>query len=258
MQRNVYIALFVVILLIACVGGFLGGRVLLQRLQNDFTARDDVATPTAPAGTPIAQADTPAPLPTETSAPTAGPQPTNTVLVVPAPVTDQPPVLSLSPEPTWTAGVALPTTDFALPTATAEFLPIDGTPFITGTFELTPFPSATPAGAFLYTLRGAVRYTSGDCPGTYALGTVTDRSGNPLPNIRLSLVDEYGNAATAATKPGPGDTGHYDFPMSGPARRFYLSIVDDSGRALSPRVEILHDLAPQEGKGCRWVDWRRN
>ena len=258
MQRNTYIALFIVILLIACVGGFLGGRVLLQRLQTDFTARDDVTTPTPTlGGTPVAQADTPAP-PADAPAATAGPQPTNTIMVVPAPVTDQPPILSLTPEPTWTAGVALPTTDFALSTATAEFLPINGTPFITDTFDLTPFPSATPAGAFLYNLRGSVRYTTGDCPGTYALGIVSDRSGNPLPNIRLSLVDEYGNAANAVTKPGPGDTGRYDFPMSGPARRFYISIVDDSGRALSPRVEILHDLPPQEGKGCRWVDWRRS
>jgi hypothetical protein len=251
MQRNIYIALFVIILLIACLGGFLGGRVLLQRLQGDFTARDEVSTPVGD-GTPIAQADTPLP-PTETlPAPTEGPQPTNTVLVVPAPVTDQPPVLEVAPQPTWTAGVALPTSGFSLPTATAEFLAIDGTPFV-----VTPLPSATPVGAFPFSAR-PVRYTSGDCPGTYALGIVADRGGNPLPNIRLSLVDEYGNAATAVTKPGPGDTGRYDFPMSGPPRRFYLTIVDDAGRALSPRIELLHDLAPQEGKGCRWVDWRRN
>jgi hypothetical protein len=256
MQRNLYIALFVLILLIACIGGFIGGRVLLQRLQSDFTARDEVATP-ATGGTPVAQIDTPAPLPTELPAATEGPGPTATILVVPAPVTDQPPLLQTTPEPTWTAGVALPTTDFTLPTATVEFLPIDGTPFVTDTFGLTPLPSATPVGSFLFTAR-PVRYTSGDCPGTYALGIVADRSNNPLPNIRLNLVDEFGNAATAMTKPGPGDTGRYDFPMSGPPRRFYLTIVDEGGRALSPRVEILHELAPQEGKGCRWVDWRRN
>jgi hypothetical protein len=257
MQRNVYIALFVIVLLIACVGGFLGGRVLFQRMQSDFALRDETVTPSAGGGTAIARADTPAPPPTEPLAATEGPQPTRTVLVVPAPVTDQPPVLNLTPEPTWTAGVALPTSDFSLPTPTPEFLPIDGTPFVTDTFSLTPLPSATPIGAFPFSAR-PVRYTSGDCPGTYALGIVTDRGGNPLPNVRLNLVDEFGNAGTAVTKPGPGDTGRYDFPMSGPPRRFYLSIVDESGRALSPRVEILHELPPQEGKGCRWVDWRRN
>ena len=256
MQRNIYIALFIIILLVACLGGFLGGRVLLQRLQGDFIAREDEPTPLADGSAPIAQVDTPAPGLTAAPIATNGPQPTRTVLVVPAPVTDQPAVFDATPEPTWTAGVALPTTDFALASATPEFLPI-GTPFITDTFALTPLPSATSIGAFPFSAR-PVRYTSGDCPGTYALGVVTDRGGNPLPNVRLSLVDEFGNAAMAQTKPGPGDTGRYDFPMSGPPRRFYLQIVDESGRGLSQRVEILHDLAPQEGKGCRWVDWRRN
>jgi hypothetical protein len=251
MQRSFYIALFVIVLLIACVGGFIGGRVLLSRLQTDFAPRTETATPAA-AGTPIARLETALPQPTVASGATQAPAATSTTMVVPAPVTDQPAVFDATPEPTWTAGVALPTTDSSLPAATAEFQPIDGTPF-----DITPFPSATPVGAYPFTSRG-VRYTSGDCPGTYALGVVTDRSGNPLPNVRLSLVDEYGNAATAQTKPGPGDTGRYDFPMGGPARRFYLSIVDESGRALSPRVEILHELAPYEGKGCRWVDWRRN
>ncbi len=79
-----------------------------------------------------------------------------------------------------------------------------------------------------------MRYSNGDCPGTYALGTVTDRSGAPIAGVRLSLVDEYGNAATAVTKPGPGDTGRYDFPMGGPPRRFYMTVVDEGGRALSP------------------------
>jgi hypothetical protein len=256
MQRNIYIALFIIILLIACVGGFLGGRVLLQRMQADFAPRPDVLTPTTDSA-PVAQIDTPEPEATEAPPATQGPRPTSTIMVVPAPVTDQPSVLATAPEPTWTAGVALPTSDFSLPTATPEFLPIDGTPFITDTLDLTPFPSVTPVGAFPFAPR-AVRYTSGDCPGTYALGVVADRAGNPLPGVRLSLVDEFGNAATAVTKPGPGDTGRYDFPMGGPARKFYMTVVDEGGRALSPRVEILHDLPPQEGKSCRWVDWRRN
>ena len=36
------------------------------------------------------------------------------------------------------------------------------------------------------------------------------------------------------------------------------SLVDEVGRPLSPRVELLHDLPPEQGKGCRWVDWRRS
>lgn len=244
MRRNLYIAAFIAVLLIACVGGFVGGRVLLARLQTDFTPRSETlpvlttATIIAQAGPTGSSIDTPV-------ATAIAPRATATMLVVPAPVTDQPQVLT--PEPTWTAGVELPTSE---PGPAIE-TPVEA--------ELvTPEPSATPIAAYQYHLAHVVRYTSGDCPGTYALGIVTDRNGNPLPGIKLSLVDEYGNASTAVTKPGPGDTGHYDFPMGGPPRRFYMSVVDQAGNALSPRVEILHDLTPEQGKSCRWVDWQRN
>ncbi len=253
MRRNLYIAAFVAILLIACIGGFVGGRILLQRLQGDFTPR----TGQTPASTTVAQAATPAaeaqaPVSTEPAAATR--RATATMLVVPAPVTDQPQVLT--PEPTWTAGVELPTSEPGAP-GFPQLTPFDeGTPAQDG--SATPEPSATPIPAYPFVLAHAVRYTTGDCPGDYALGTVTDSSGNPLPGVRLSLVDEYGNASTAVSKPGPGDTGRYDFPMGGPPRRFFMSVVDEAGKALSPRVEILHELAPQEGKGCRWVDWRRS
>lgn len=248
MRRNLYIAVFVAVLLVACVGGFVGGRILLQRLQGDFTPQNGpTAEPTRPAtatGESVAEAPTePAPA---TQAPAATERrPTSTVMVVPAPVTDQPRVLT--PEPTWTAGVELPTSEpgFAGATPGGEDL-------------TTPEPSATPISAYPYVLAHSVRYTSGDCPGTYALGTVTDSRGDPLAGVRLSLTDEYGNTATAVTKPGPGDAGHYDFPMGGPPRRFYLTVVDDTGRPQSQRVEILHDLPPYEGKGCRWVDWRKS
>ncbi len=249
MKRSVYIAGFVLVLLTACVAGVVGGRLLLGRLQQDFGAREGWTPAAPPAPTAIAAigaSDTPLPETVVAPAATAT-RPPATVLVVPAPVTDQPPLLSTAPEPTWTAGVALPTNSFV---PLEELDPGNGT--------ATPELSATPLPAHPYTLARSVRYSSGDCPGTYALGTVTDRSGNPLPGVRLSLVDEYGNAATAVTKPGPGDTGRYDFPMGGPPRRFYMTVVDEAGRALSPRVEILHDLPPQEGNGCRWVDWRRN
>lgn len=256
MRRNLYIAAFVAVLLIACIGGVLGGRILLQRLQGDFTSRPTTTAPTRSIS----------PTPELTAAPTAAaaestpepaataPRATRTVLVVPAPVTDQPTLFT--PEPTWTPGVELPANlpTLALPGSGAGLPAL--TPLAEG--EGTPAPSATALPNFPYVLAHTVRYTSGDCPGTYALGIVTDRAGNPLPGIHINMTDEYGNVFTAATKPGPGDTGRYDFPMGGPARRFYMTIVDDAGRPQSQSVEILHDLPPQEGKGCRWVDWRRS
>lgn len=251
MRRNLYIAAFVVVLLIACAGGFIGGRVLLNRLQGDFAPRGG-STPSPSGPTEIAQV-VPTAAATEPAAQgTQAPGPTATMLVVPAPVTDQPAVLT--PEPTWTAGVEIPTLEVLLPGQTPG---VEGqTPSLEG--SATPEPSATPIPAYPYALAHAVRYSNGDCPGAYALGTVTDRNGNPLPGVRLSLIDEYGNRESAVTKPGPADTGRYDFPMGGPPRRFFMSVVDEAGRPLSPEVEILHDLAPQQGKGCRWVDWRKS
>ena len=240
MKRSAYIALFVVILLAAGIGGFLGARALLNRLQQDFGPREG-RTPVPTTAVEVAQADTPA-VEAAVSATPDVKRATATMLVVPAPITDQPPLDAATPEPTWTAGIDLPT---------AEYLPLE-TPF-----DATPEPSATPNPAFQFALAGSMRYSNGDCPGTYAQGIVTDRAGNPLAGVRLNLVDEYGNEAAAVTKPGPGDTGRYDFPMGGPARRFYMTVVDEAGKPLSPSVEILHDLAPQVGQNCRWVDWRR-
>jgi hypothetical protein len=251
MRRNLYIAAFVAVLLIACVGGFIGGRVLLSRLQGDFAPRGG-STPPPSLPTEVAQAPATA-APTQPSIqPTQGPRPTATVLVVPAPVTEQPAVLT--PEPTWTAGVEMPTLEVVSPGQTPAG---EGqTPGAEG--QTTYAPSATPFPTYPFVLAHAVRYSNNDCPGTYALGTVTDRNGNPLPGIRLTLVDEYGNKESAVTKPGAGDTGRYDFPMGGPPRRFFMHIVDEAGRPLSQEVEILHNLPPQEGKSCRWIDWRRS
>jgi hypothetical protein len=245
MRRNLYIAAFVGIILVACIGGFVGGRILLERLQGDFASRNGwtpAPTEIAQAGTPADVVEAPAVMPS--AAATEGRAPTSTIMVVPAPVTDQPRVLT--PVATWTAGVELPTLESGFATET----PIGGE-------FLTPEPSATAIQDHPFALARSVRYSSGDCPGSYALGIITDQGGNPLPGIRLGLVDEYGNAFSAVSKSGPGDTGRYDFPMGGPPRRFFISIVDDAGQPLSPRVELLHDLPPHQGKGCRWVDWRR-
>lgn len=240
MKRNTYIGLFVLILLAACLGGFLGGRALLARLEQDSSLRES-ETPVPTSVIEEADADTP-----EVETP-ASPTPevtraTATIMVVPAPATDQLPIDAATPEPTWTPGIELPT---------AEYMPLE-TPF-----DTTPEPSATPNPAFQFELARPVRYSNGDCPGTYAMGIVTDGAGNPLTGVRLHLVDEFGNESTAETKPGPSDAGRYDFPMGGPARHFYITIVDQAGKPLSPSVEILHDLPPQEGQNCRWVDWRR-
>ena len=96
----------------------------------------------------------------------------------------------------------------------------------------------------------------GDCPGNYILGVVTDRGGIPLPDVRLRLVDEYSNGELKVTKEG-ADAGRYDFPIFGPPRRFFLTVVDGSTRPISPRIEIQYGVGADARTSCHWADWQR-
>lgn len=239
MRQRGYVIAFVLVLLLACIGGFFGGRLLLARLQEDFGPQVGW-TPAPQAGwTPAARLPTaqaggrPAPTATAGISSTPAPQPTATALVVATPV-GGPAAPPASPTPTQTT--------IASETATPSPMP-----------DISP----TPTQAYLYALARPVRYSTGDCPGTYILGQVTDRAGNPLPDVRLYLVDQYGNAATAVSKSGASDAGRYDFPIGGPARRFFLTVIDAGGQQLSPQVEIGYGLAPDPQATCHWVDWRR-
>jgi hypothetical protein len=121
-------------------------------------------------------------------------------------------------------------------------------------------PTAEPIQASVepFQAKGAVRYSLGDCGGTYVRGIVTDRAGEPLSGIRLRLVDEYSNEAYAVTKREQADLGRYDFPVAGPPRRFSLSIVDDGGSSLSGSAGFAYygDSADAQAT-CYWVDWQR-
>ncbi len=86
---------------------------------------------------------------------------------------------------------------------------------------------------------------------------MTDRRGNPLPDVSLRLEDEFGNTQVQATKTTGGDVGRYDFPLFGPPRRFYLTVIDAQGRKLSPVVEISHGLGSAAQATCHWADWEQ-
>ncbi len=129
--------------------------------------------------------------------------------------------------------------------------------FSEGTPTETLTPAEVPVSALPYILAAPVRDTAGDCPGNYVLGQVTDRAGNPLPDIRLKLVDEYGNVQYAVSKPGPADKGLYDFPVTGPPRRLTLTVVDADEGPLSEGIEIGHQVGDNPDATCHWVDWQR-
>jgi hypothetical protein len=238
MPQRGYIVLFVLVLLLACAGGFFGGRLVLQRLQQDFRPR----TSWAPA-TPLSDGSQP-PAPSPSSGASSRTSPEVTMAATPSP---QP---LATPVATHAGGSAAGT---ATP-ETASPEPI--TPELTLTATETPSASPPPARPFLFDLVRPVRHTAGDCPGTYILGQITDKAGNALPDVRLRLVDEYNNQQTTATKSG-ADAGRFDFPIFGPPRTFYLTVVDSSGQTISPRIEIPHGSGENAQATCHWVDWQR-
>ena len=234
MRQRGYLVAFVFVLLVACAGGFFGGRVLIRRLQQDFGTQ---TTWTPPTVTLPASEGQVAP----TSALTVRPGSSPSSAARPVPASATPARIKVTvPAP---AGVGPPTAETATP---------EPTPLVTETV----FPSPAPVAAFPFLLARPVRHSTGDCPGTYILGLVTDRGGRPLPDVRLLLADEYGNQEVKVTKAG-SDAGRYDFPLFGPPRRFYLSVTDAGGRPISPRIEIAHGVGADAQAQCHWADWQR-
>jgi hypothetical protein len=89
------------------------------------------------------------------------------------------------------------------------------------------------------------------------LGSVIDQAGKPMPDVSLRLTDEYGNQQTQTTKKVANELGRYDFPLFGPPRRFFLSMIDPQGRPLSPVVDIPHGVGSTAEAKCHWADWQR-
>ena len=234
MRQRGYLVAFVLVLLAAGAGGFFGGRLLIRRVQQDFGPQATWAPPTrmplAGEGQ-VTATSVPTVLPGSSPSSAARPAtptaaPARIVVTVPAPDGVEPPTVeAMTSEPT--------------ATETAVVL-----------------PSPSPKAAFPFVLARPVRNSTGDCPGNYILGLVTDRSGTPLSEVRLLLADEYGNQEFKVTKAGT-DAGRYDFPLFGPPRRFYLSVVDSLGHPISPRIEISHGLGAEAKATCHRADWLR-
>ncbi len=243
-QRGYTVAFFLV-LLAACAGAFFGGRFLFSRLTGAraqptwappvATTAEEAALATFTTDAPPAQ-ETVAPEQAETPAPA---QPTRIAT---------PLRLILTP--------FVPPTPTFEPSSTPE--PPSPTPAVTATATLTP----TAVSLYPFVLAGPVRNlnSTGDCNGAanLILGRVLDRSGNPLPDIRLHLVDEF-NAVNdiKATKSGANEAGRYDFPLFGPGRLYILTVVDANGSPLSERIAIEHGVGANAKATCHWVDWKQ-
>jgi hypothetical protein len=252
MGQRWYALAFLVVLIVALVGGFIGARLLINRIQADFGEPPATAAlAAAPTGMPEATVASLRPA-TQPAAATAAPEPPKPIVSTPIAPTPEPfPTMPVEP---------LQGGD----TETPESPAIAG-PQATASPELTVETSATatemitpaPVSGFAFAPAAQVRYSIGDCPGNYVLGRVNGPGGAPLAGIGLRLVDEFGNQALVRTKSEPADLGKYDFPVSGPARRFYLSVVDANGAPVSDAIEILFKLPPSPEATCHWVDWIR-
>ena len=225
MNSRVYAVAFLLVLVVGCAGAYLGLRLVVGNPPS-FLSRP--AWTPAPAGTSVpTTAGTPGTEPGQPTTPTTFP------VITPA-------IPALTP------------VIHSTPTSTPSIIPAPE-----GTETATPTSTTNPAYAFVQ--KGQVRHTAsgGECPGDSIRGTVVDQSGNPLPGVRLWLVDEYGNEDFKTSKGEQVDLGKYDFPIFGPPRKFYLTVLNGVGHPDSPRIEIIHKRPPNEGFACHFVDWQR-
>lgn len=234
MRQRGYAIAFALVLVAIVAGAYFASRFAVERVRQDFRLRQEWTPPVI-----STSAATEATL--ETAAPTA--RPTRTQIVIPTPAAPSPepftPVAMPSSAPR--EAVALATVSPETPTQAA----VTSTPVLTQV-PIQPFQA-----------KGTVRSSQGDCGGILVLGLVSDRNGMPLPGVRLRLVDEYQNEAFAVTKAGEADRGRYDFPVSGPARRLFITIVDERGSPLSRLVSFdFYGDAPDAQATCYRIDWQ--
>jgi hypothetical protein len=94
------------------------------------------------------------------------------------------------------------------------------------------------------------------CPGHYIIGAVVNRNGAPMPGVRISLVDEWGNRADAVSKGGATDGGQYDFPINNFPNRYTLTVVDADGSPVSAPVTVEHLQGYGGSSPCHTVVWQ--
>jgi hypothetical protein len=245
MGQRGYTVAFLLVLLAACAGAFFGVRFLFGRLSGP-AQQTTWTPPQATADEQVALATDPAQVQAQTT--TVPGQVLTAAAPAEASRTPMAPRLILTP--------FVPPTPTFEPSSTPE--PPLPTPAVTATATLTP----TAVSLFPFVLAGLVRNlaSSNECNGAsnLILGRVLDRSGNPMPDIRLHLVDEF-NAVNdiKATKSGANEAGMYNFPVFDPGRRYYLTIVDVNGTPLSDRVEIEHHVGANAKATCHWADWEQ-
>ncbi len=195
------------------------------------------------------------------------PQPVTSEVMVPTETLTATLTPTLTPTPTATS-THMPT---ATPTSTATLTPTStDTPTVTltptATSTATPVPTATPVlptdtptPAYLFLPDGPARPDmSHPCPGcpragAYIVGTVRDAGGNPLGGVRLVCYADWHRYPVVGSK-GGGEVGQYNCRIDQANATFYVVVLDEADRPISPEAAVDFDLLVS----CRYIqDWRR-
>jgi hypothetical protein len=93
------------------------------------------------------------------------------------------------------------------------------------------------------------------CPGCprapgYITGRVVDAGGNPLPGVRLACYNDWHRYPVVGSKGG----GEYDFPILQAEATWYVVVLDEADRPLSPKAPVHFN--PLEACWYR-LDWQR-
>ncbi len=122
-----------------------------------------------------------------------------------------------------------------------------------------PTSMDTPITAYQFLPDGPARPDmSFPCPGcpkapAYIVGTVRDAGGNPLEGVRLVCYNEWYRSDAIESK-GGNDAGRYDFIINQSPATWYVVVLDEANRPISPEAAVNFD----PGVAGRYIlDWRR-
>jgi hypothetical protein len=208
------------------------------------TLQSGVSEAVVPTETPTAALmPTLTPTPTATATGTSTVAPTSTATLTPTatPTSTDTPTATLTPTATCTATPVLSEDAGPEPTATPAL------------------PTDTPTPAYLFLPDGPARPDmSHPCPGcpragAYIVGTVRDAGGNPLGGVRLVCYADWHRYPVVGSK-GGGEVGQYDCRIDQANATFYVVVLDEADRPISPEAAVDFDLLVS----CRYIqDWRR-
>ncbi len=124
---------------------------------------------------------------------------------------------------------------------------ITGTLTLTGTQVVAATDQEVATGVRTYLLSSV--NTDSNCPGNYVMGRVVNAAGIGVGGVAVQMVDQWGNKTVAFSK-GGAESGSFDLPIyAGGERELSITVVDATGGAASPTIQLRYP--PQESEAAR-------